>query len=150
MKHCQGMKLRDIGEVCGTSEEAAKNSLFRALQKHDFEGWAAEQLAERQMAGFPPFVYQAMLRAEGKREAEVYAFLNQARAAAIELKQGMEVFGVVPAALPRRASHIRAQLLIQSAKRKGLQQFLRIWQPLLDGLPAQKLRWSLDIDPLEF
>ena len=124
--------------------------LFRALQTHNFEGWAAEQLAERQMAGFPPFVYQAMLRAEGKREAEVYAFLNQARAAAIGLKQGMEVFGVVPAALPRRASHIRAQLLIQSAKRKGLQQFLRIWQPLLDGLPAQKLRWSLDIDPLEF
>jgi RNA polymerase sigma-70 factor (ECF subfamily) len=33
MKHCQGMKLRDIGQVCGTSEEAAKNSLFRALQK---------------------------------------------------------------------------------------------------------------------
>ena len=124
--------------------------LFRALQTHNFEGWAAEQLAERQMAGFPPFVYQAMLRAEGKREAEVYAFLNQARAAAIGLKPGVEVFGVVPAALPRRASHIRAQLLIQSAKRKGLQQFLRIWQPLLDGLPAQKLRWSLDIDPLEF
>jgi RNA polymerase sigma-70 factor (ECF subfamily) len=33
MKHCQGMKLRAIGELCGTSEEAAKNSLFRALQK---------------------------------------------------------------------------------------------------------------------
>lgn len=124
--------------------------LFRALQTHDFEGWAAEQLAERQMAGFPPFVYQAMLRAEGKQETEVYAFLNQARAAAIGLKQGVEILGVVPAALSRRASHIRAQLLIQGAKRKGLQQFLRVWQPLLDELPAQKLRWSLDIDPLEF
>jgi len=124
--------------------------LFRALQTHDFEGWAAEQLAERQMAGFPPFVYQAMLRAEGKRETEVYAFLNQARAAAIGLTQDVEILGVVPAALPRRASHIRAQLLIQSAKRKGLQQFLRVWQPLLDELPTQKLRWSLDIDPLEF
>jgi len=33
MKHYQGMKLREIGEMCGTSEEAAKNSLFRALQK---------------------------------------------------------------------------------------------------------------------
>jgi len=33
LKHGQGMKLRDIGTVCGTSEEAAKNSLFRALQK---------------------------------------------------------------------------------------------------------------------
>ncbi len=33
LKHCQGLKLREIGETCGTSEEAAKNSLFRALQK---------------------------------------------------------------------------------------------------------------------
>ena len=124
--------------------------LYRALQSHDFDGWAASQLAERQMAGFPPFVYQAMLRAEGKSETGVYAFLNQARAAAVELRQPVEVFGVVPAALSRRANHIRAQLLIQSAKRKDLQQFLRNWQPLLDALPAQKLRWSLDIDPLEF
>ena len=122
--------------------------LFRALQAHDFDGWAASQLVERQMAGFPPFVYQVMLRAEGRSEAEVYAFLNQARAAAVELHQAVEILGVVPAALPRRANHIRAQLLIQAAKRKDLQQFLRVWQ--LSALPAQKLRWSLDVDPLEF
>ena len=124
--------------------------LFLALQNHDFEGWAASQLAERQMAGFPPFMYQAMLRAEGKQETGVYAFLNQARAAAVALRLTVEILGVVPAALPRRANHIRAQLLIQGAKRKDLQQFLCAWQPLLDALPAQKLRWSLDIDPLEF
>jgi primosomal protein N' (replication factor Y) len=124
--------------------------LFRALQAHDFEGWAAAQLAERQMAGFPPFVYQAMLRAEGRQEAEVYAFLNKARAAALGMKRDVEVFGVVPAALPRRANHIRAQLLVQGLRRKDLQQFLRDWQLLLDVLPAPKLRWSLDIDPLEF
>jgi primosomal protein N' (replication factor Y) len=124
--------------------------LYRALQTHDFEGWAASQLAERQMACFPPFIYQAMLRAEGKQENEVYAFLNQARAAAIGLQHKAEVFGVVPAALPRRANHIRAQLLVQSDSRKLLQQFLRAWQPLLDALPAGKLRCSLDIDPLEF
>ncbi|MDO8811535.1 MAG: primosomal protein N' [Gallionella sp.] len=124
--------------------------LFRALQAHDFEGWAAAQLAERQTADFPPFVYQAMLRAEGKQEAEVYDFLNQARTAAIALRHAVETLGVVPAALPRRANHLRAQLLIQSSKRKSLQQFLRAWQPLLDALPAQKLRWSLDVDPLEF
>ena len=124
--------------------------LFRALQTHDFEGWAASQLAERQMAGFPPFVYQAMLRAEGKIETEVYAYLNRARAAAIELNHPVEILGVVPAALPRRANHLRAQLLIQATTRKGLQQFLRAWQALLDGLPAARLRCSLDIDPLEF
>jgi primosomal protein N' (replication factor Y) len=124
--------------------------LFRALQAHDFDGWAASQLAERKMAGFPPFVYQAMLRAEGKQENEVYRYLGDARTAAIELQLDVEVFGVVPAALPRRANHLRAQLLIQARSRKALQNFLRAWQPQLDSLPAPKLRRALDIDPLEF
>jgi len=33
MKHYQGLKLRAIGEALGTSEETAKNSLFRATRK---------------------------------------------------------------------------------------------------------------------
>jgi primosomal protein N' (replication factor Y) (superfamily II helicase) len=137
------------GEVI-IQTEFPDHPLFRALQTHDFEGWAASQLAERQMAGFPPFMFQAMLRAEGKIETEVYAYLNHARAAAMELQHPVEVLGVVPAALPRRANHLRAQLLVQAISRKALQQFLRAWQPMLDALPAAKLRCSLDIDPLEF
>jgi len=33
MKHYQGLRLRAIGELLGTSEETAKNSLFRATRK---------------------------------------------------------------------------------------------------------------------
>lgn len=33
LKHYQGLKLRAIGELCGTTEETAKNCLFRATQK---------------------------------------------------------------------------------------------------------------------
>jgi len=124
--------------------------LFLTLQKHDFEGWAATQIAERQMAGFPPFVFQAMLRAEGLNESEVYAYLNQARSAATGLNMEVEILGVVPASLARRANHIRAQLLIQASSRKGLQQFLHAWEPVLQSLATQKLRCSLDIDPVEF
>ncbi|MBI4937818.1 MAG: primosomal protein N' [Nitrosomonadales bacterium] len=124
--------------------------LFRALRHHDYAAWAKTLLGERKSAGFPPFVHQAMLRAEGKQEPAVYAFLQMAREAAIALALPVEVYGVVPAAMPRRASHIRAQLLVQCETRKPLQQFLRAWRPLLDALPANKLRWSLDIDPLEF
>lgn len=124
--------------------------LFRCLQRHDFEEWATAQLAERQMAGFPPFFYQAMLRAEGLNEGEVYTYLNLARDAAIELQHSVDILGVVPASLARRANYVRAQLLIQAETRRALQQFLRSWQPLLDGLPARKLRCSLDIDPVEF
>jgi RNA polymerase sigma-70 factor (ECF subfamily) len=33
LRHYEGLRLRAIGEVLGTSEEAAKNCLFRATQK---------------------------------------------------------------------------------------------------------------------
>jgi RNA polymerase sigma-70 factor, ECF subfamily len=33
LRHFQGMRLHAIGEMCGTSEETAKNSLFRATRK---------------------------------------------------------------------------------------------------------------------
>jgi RNA polymerase sigma-70 factor (ECF subfamily) len=33
MKHYQGLKLRDIGDALGTTEETVKNSLFRATRK---------------------------------------------------------------------------------------------------------------------
>ena len=33
MKHYQGLKLRTIGEILNTTEETAKNALFRGTQK---------------------------------------------------------------------------------------------------------------------
>ncbi len=127
-----------------------EHPLYRALQRHDFAAWAEVQLAERRMAAFPPYVHQVMLRAEGREESAVYAWLEQARAAALQLQAAVEVFGVVPAALPRRANHLRAQLLIQASQRRALQQFLRDWQLALAQLPAGQLRITLDVDPQEF
>jgi RNA polymerase sigma-70 factor (ECF subfamily) len=33
LRHYQGLRLRNIGEMLGTTEEAAKNCLFRATRK---------------------------------------------------------------------------------------------------------------------
>ncbi|MBI5006510.1 MAG: primosomal protein N' [Nitrosomonadales bacterium] len=152
-------QLTQVGGRAGRADKAGEvivqtafpnHPLFQALRAHDYEIWAQTLLAERQMAGFPPFVYQVLLSAEGKQLGEVNAFLQQARSAAKELQMSVEVYGVVPAAMPKRANHHRAQLLVQSDKRKALQEFLRVWKPLLDALPAQKLRWVVDVDPMEF
>lgn len=124
--------------------------IFRALRAHDYDAWAQILLAERRQAGFPPFVFQVLLRAEGLNDSEVYSFLKRGREAAMALAMPVEIYGVVAASMPKRANHIRAQLLVQSETRKELQQFLRAWRPLLEQLPAAKLRWSLDIDPIEF
>jgi primosomal protein N' (replication factor Y) len=152
-------QLTQVGGRAGRADKAGEvivqtafpnHPLFQALRAHDYEIWAQTLLAERQMAGFPPFVYQALLSAEGKQESDAFNFLKQARTAAMELKMPVEVYGVVPAAMPKRANHYRAQLLVQSDKRKALGEFLRAWKPILDAMPASKLRWVLDVDPMEF
>ena len=152
-------QLTQVGGRAGRADKAGEvivqtafpnHPLFQALRAHDYAIWAQTLLAERQMAGFPPFVYQALLSAEGKQESDAYNFLKQARTSAMELKMPVEVYGVVPAAMPKRANHYRAQLLVQSDKRKALGEFLRAWKPVLDALPASKLRWVLDVDPMEF
>ncbi len=152
-------QLTQVGGRAGRADKAGEviiqtafphHPLFQALRAHDFESWVQNLLNERRMAGFPPFVYQALLSAEGKQESEPYHFLQQARQLALELQLPVEVYGVVPAAMPKRANHFRAQLLVQSGQRKSLQTLLREWKPKLDALPAAKLRWVLDIDPLEF
>jgi len=33
LKHCEGLRLREIGIILGTTEETAKNTLFRATKK---------------------------------------------------------------------------------------------------------------------
>ena len=127
-----------------------EHPLFSALRSHDYDTWAKTLLEERKQAAFPPYVYQVLLRAEGKVEAEVYEFMQQARDFAAKLAAQVEIYGVVPASMPRRANHIRVQLLVQSDTRKSLQNFLREWRPMLEGMQARKLRWSLDVDPMEF
>ena len=152
-------QLTQVGGRAGRADKAGEvivqtafpnHPLFQALRAHDYESWVQTLLTERQMAGFPPFVYQALLSAEGKQQSDPYHFLQQARRLALELQLPVEVYGVVPAAMPRRANHFRAQLLVQSEQRKSLQAFLHAWKPKLDTLAASKLRWALDIDPLEF
>jgi primosomal protein N' (replication factor Y) len=152
-------QLTQVGGRAGRADKAGEvivqtafpeHPLFQALRTHDYAAWAQTLLAERKMAGFPPYVYQVLLSAEGKLERGVMEFLLQARSAAMDQQMSVEVYGVVPAAMPRRANHYRAQLLVQSDKRKGLQEFIHKWEPLLDALPANKIRWSLDIDPMEF
>ncbi len=152
-------QLTQVGGRAGRADKAGEvivqtafpnHPLFQALRAHDYEIWAQTLLSERQMAGFPPFVYQVLLSAESKQEHDMQNFLQRARTAAKELQMPVEVYGVVPAAMPRRANHHRAQLLVQADRRKALQEFLRAWKPALDDLPAKEVRWALDIDPLDF
>jgi primosomal protein N' (replication factor Y) len=126
--------------------------LYAALVRHDYPSFANEQLNEREQAGFPPYTYQAMLRAEAPLMADSLAFLTSARAWPLQSAHGdVMLYDPVPMKLARRANFERAQLLIESPSRRALQAFLAKWGGALDAIKTpSRLRWHLEVDPLEF
>jgi primosomal protein N' (replication factor Y) len=126
-----------------------RHPLYAALLSHDFRGFAAATLGERREADFPPFVHQALLRAEAGEIAAALAFLETARSLGLAAGEGVALFDPVPAVMARVANRERVQLLVQSHNRARLQAFLARWLPQLRALPAKGVRWSLDVDPLE-
>lgn len=140
-------RAQQSGEVL-IQTEFVDHPLYRAVQHHDYVGYARTLLNERRSAGFPPFIHQAVLRAEAPQIEAAIGFLNLAKTSAPESATVM-LFDPTPAAMTRKAGVERALLLVQSTNRRGLQQFLEAWMATLYTLRASKLRWHLDVDPLE-
>ena len=126
-----------------------QHALYAALARHDYAAFAQAQLAEREAAGFPPFVHEAALRAEAGKLAQALAFLEDA-AKLVAAPEGVRVYDPVPHVITRRADLERAQLLVQSASRPALQEFLRAWSERLFATAPRHIRWHLDVDPIEF
>jgi primosomal protein N' (replication factor Y) len=139
------------GEVM-IQTEYPDHPLYRALVDHDYTRFAQTQLHEREQAGFPPFTFQALLRAEAPAIAQSLDFLHEARAAAVASEpNNVALYDAVPMRLQRLMNLERAQLLVESPSRPALQAFLSRWMGQLYALKApRELRWHLDVDPLEF
>ncbi|MFM0020806.1 primosomal protein N' [Paraburkholderia azotifigens] len=127
-----------------------RHALYHALARHDYVGFANSTLAERRDAHLPPFVYQAMLRAEGRTLDAALTFLQQAAGALTDIPAAshVTVYDAVPLTIVKVMHVHRAQLLIESASRAALQSTLRAWQPVLRTLKGV-LRWSIEVDPLD-
>ncbi len=128
--------------------------LFASLARHDYPGFAKQQLKERAQAQLPPFSYQALLRAEARTQLVAQAFLQAAQEVAIVIAgEHVMAYPPVPMSLQRVADVERAQMLLESPSRAALQGFLSVWLPKLRALrqlPQCKglIRFAVDVDPL--
>ncbi|CAM3668404.1 primosomal protein N' [Bordetella bronchialis] len=131
--------------------------VYQALLRHDYAGFAGPALAERESTGLPPFAHQALLTAEARELPQALAFLQAARdlpdgemAACFPTADTVTRYDPVPLRVVRVANMERAQLLVESASRPALQAFLATWAAMLHDLPAAaRVRWQLEVDPLE-
>jgi primosomal protein N' (replication factor Y) len=124
------------------------HALLNILVRGGYHAFADEDLALREAAGFPPFAYLALLRAEAKHAEPPLQFLQQAKA--LLLPHGIQLHGPLPAPMPRRAGFVRHQLIVSSPHRRALHAALAAAVAVLYATPqARRVRWSLDVDPVD-
>ncbi len=121
------------------------------LFRGGYERVAESALEERSNTAWPPFSRLALIRASAHKREDARAFLETATRLISPKNAGdIRVLGPVSAPMERKAGRYRAQLLLQSVNRQALQ---RLLQPLRAELEndrsARKVRWSIDVDPIE-
>jgi primosomal protein N' (replication factor Y) len=128
-----------------------QHPFWQRLIDSGYEGVAADALEERAATHWPPYSRLALLRSTAHQRRDAHAFLDIARRHAVELApQSVRILGPVDAVMARKAGRYRAQLLLQTTDRQALHALLRMLRPLLEDDPAaRKVRWSIDVDPVE-
>ena len=124
----------------------AAHPLYAAVVRHDYDRFAGNLLEERRQAALPPYMYQALLRAEAPELATAIAFLEEARD--ILPFDAITINDPIPMTMTRVHNVDRAQLLVESPSRPALQAFLKQWLSLLRAMKS-RVRWSLEVDPLD-
>lgn len=138
------------GEVLIQSEQP-QHPFWRDLIREGYALTADKLLQERMEMGMPPASHWAVIRAEAKDRSLAMDFLGEvAGMIAHSSQQGVMVMGPVPAIMEKKGGRYRAQLLLNSAERKPLHQILDQHTDTISRHKlARKLRWSIDIDPMD-
>ena len=127
------------------------NPFWQHLIDGGYQKISADALAERETTRWPPFTWLALIRSAAHKQQDAHAFLEVARQYVEARKiEFLRVLGPVNAPMARKAGRYRTQLLLQSSDRKALHQVLHGLRPTLENEPtARKVRWSIDVDPIE-
>lgn len=125
--------------------------LFNALRTQDYVTYANSLLQEREQVQFPPYVFTALLRAEANDFALVQQFLQHAFTLARSLTDKVLVYDAVRPQMERLKGMERGHVLMQATSRPALQHLLKNLVGQLRGKSiAAKVRWAVDVNPLEF
>lgn len=128
-----------------------EHPLLQLLLSGGYSAFAKAALKERRICGLPPYGYMAVLRAESPRPETSRSFLERVRRAIkAQLSGELSVLGPAPPPMERRAGLYRMHLLVTARQRRSLSRLLNEWIVELDSMQgARKVRWSLDVDPVD-
>jgi primosomal protein N' (replication factor Y) len=124
---------------------------IQAAVRHDYRGFAQQELPMRQMLGYPPFASMVRLVVRGPVEtiANEFAALLAGRLtdALQTLKTTARVLGPAPAPFARLKGKYRFQIQVQGPDGEKLRAAVR--QSTGEIQAPEGVQWIVDVDPLD-
>ena len=114
---------------------------------HDYQGFVAGELVDRQKYGLPPFGRLIRLIARGEDPVAVKAYLDSLHAALTEARPSVvAITAVVPAPVEKIRNLYRFHLRMRCPSPKPLQDLLRAIPPQFP--PPSGIELAIDVDPI--
>lgn len=129
-----------------------QHPLLALMLEQGYAAFAQQALRERLQAGLPPYAHQALFRVQASNALAPQQFLRAVSELVAEQNAAKRVLLLGPVASPmaRRGGLFRFQLLLQSPHRQPLHELLNAILPSIYRFKqAHKVRWSLDVDPID-
>ncbi len=127
---------------------AVDNYALDFVTRHDYQGFAAVELAQRQALAYPPFGHLVNLVLSGNDENRVRRAADQLAADLAGGGAEVEVLGPAPCLLPRLRNRHRIQLLLKGRQREPLRRQIDQLSRLRPHMPAGVVL-TVDVDPVD-
>ncbi len=140
---------KDPGRVLVQSYNPEAEPVQRTLH-HDFDGFAAQELAWRRSLAYPPLTRMAAVRLEGEhpeQTARVARFIGEQVARRLPpASLGVRMLGPAPAPIARIKGKTRWQLLLKGPTHAALAPLLARVEACVEQVPSS-VKVVIDVDP---
>ncbi|MGH1538202.1 MAG: primosomal protein N' [Gammaproteobacteria bacterium] len=128
-----------------------EHPLLNCLLSQGYAAFSKEALKIRKECALPPYTFMLMIRARANSMPMTQNFLQDVKNIIQKDKiQGMTIYGPIPALMERKAGMYQCQLIIFTQHRKSIQNNLKGWAQIITQRPlAKRVRWDIEVDPLE-
>ncbi|MBI1197369.1 MAG: primosomal protein N' [Phenylobacterium sp.] len=126
---------------------APDHAVMQALKAQDRDAFVAAEMAERELAGLPPFGRLAAVIVSGPDAASLDAFVREMAEAAPNTP-GVEVYGPADAPLGLVRGRRRKRFLVRAERTVDLSAYMAAWRARVR--PRGAIRVTIDIDPYSF
>ena len=126
---------------------APDHPVMQAIAAGDRDAFVAVEMAERQLAGLPPYGRLAAVVVSGPDLAALEAFVHTLAAAAPNAA-GVSVYGPADAPLGLVRGRRRKRFLVRADRSVDLQGYLAAWRARVR--PPGSIRMTIDVDPYSF